>query len=135
MSPSCVTQDRAESVTKKGSRADPWGGSETPPTHACLLTQRPLSKCLWASHRPGQGSKVASLFKEVRWGLGALIIQGESWVPQGIQRKERRAVQGKKSNICNPKHFLKKFVLTHFLVCWVFIAAWAFSSCSERGLL
>ena len=31
--------------------------------------------------------------------------------------------------------FFKKFVLIGFWWCWVFVAAWAFSSCSEQGPL
>ena len=33
-------------------------------------------------------------------------------------------------------HFLKEIILfIYFWLCWLFIAVWAFSSCSEWGLL
>ena len=35
-----------------------------------------------------------------------------------------------------PKHFLKLFIMYFtFWLHWVFVAAWAFSSCEEWGLL
>lgn len=109
MSPSCVTQDRAESENKERIQGRPLGRvQDTAPRHPRLPADTETRQQMFVSFTQARAGQQGSLFiKEVRWGLGALIIQGEAWVPQRIQRKERRAEWGRKSNICNPKHFLK----------------------------